>query len=306
MDEIKIKAPATVANVSCAFDIMGFAVDGSGDTMLFRKTEKPGVTIKMKGKYNLPEEPEKNVAGVVALAMLEKEKPAFGVYIEIEKGVLPGSGMGSSGASAAGTAYGINKLLGDIFSKTELVKFAMIGEKLASGTAHPDNVAPAIYGGFTLVRSTSPLDIIPLHTPGNLAVSIIHPEIEVKTQNARNILKKSILLKDAVVQWGNIAGLVSGLFKEDYGLIARSMTDGIVEPVRSMLIPLFDDVKKAALEAGALGCSISGSGPSIFALSKGMKTAENVSKAMGAVYENTDVPYEVYTSGINLTGIKTV
>ncbi len=304
MDEVKIFSPATVANVSCAFDIMGFAAGGAGDVMYFKKTAKPGLKISVKGKYPLPEEPEKNVAGVVALAMMEKAKPPFGIYMEMEKGVLPGSGMGSSGASAAGAAYGVNILLGEPFNKTELVAFAMLGEALASGTAHPDNVAPAIFGGFTLVRSSQPLDIVPLHTPSELAVSIIHPEIEVKTQNARNILKKSVLLKDAVIQWGNIAGLVSGLFLEDYGLISRSMQDNIVEPVRSMLIPLFDEVKKAAMDAGALGCSISGSGPSIFALSKGITTAEAVSEAMAAVYAATDVPFDIYTSGINMKGVE--
>jgi homoserine kinase len=306
MDEVKIFSPATVANVSCAFDILGFAAGGAGDVMFFKKTKKPGITLKVKGKYKLSEDPEKNVAGVVALAMMEQANPGFGIYMEMEKGVLPGSGMGSSGASAAGAAYGVNKLLGEPFDQTELVRFAMLGEALASGTAHPDNVAPAIFGGFTLVRSADPLDVIPIHTPRDLAVSIIHPEIEVKTQNARNILKKSILLKDAVVQWGNIAGLMAGLFKEDYELIARSMHDGIVEPVRSMLIPLFDEVKAAAMAAGALGCSISGSGPSIFALSKGMETAGKVSEAMGAVYARTDVPFELYTSGINKKGVEEI
>jgi len=306
MDSLNIISPATVANVGCAFDIMGFAIAGSGDRMHFEKTGEKGVTIKVKGKYKLPEEPEKNVAGVVALAMIEEVKPGFGIYIEMEKGVLPGSGMGSSGASAAGAAFGVNKLLGSPFNNEELVKFAMLGEALASGTPHPDNVAPALYGGFTLIRSSNPLDIIPLPTPDNLFVSIIHPEIEVKTQNARNILKKSILLKDAVVQWGNVAGLVSGLFLNDYELIGRSLQDNIIEPVRSMLIPLFDEVKNAALSTGALGCSISGSGPSIFALSEGKKTAEKVSEAMTDVYSKTDVNFGIYTSGINAKGVEII
>jgi len=304
MDKLTIFSPATVANVSCAFDVMGFAVDGAGDMMSFEKFTGKGVKIHMKGNSELPEEPEHNVAGVVALAMLKTQSPGFGILIEIEKGIRPGSGMGSSGASAAGTAFGMNKLLGEPFDKKELVKFAMLGEALASGTPHPDNVTPAIYGGFTLIRSVNPLDIIPLNIPRELVASIIHPDIEVKTQNARNVLKKSITLKDAVIQWGNIAALVSGLYSEDYDLIARSMNDAIVEPVRSMLIPLFDKVKEAALENGALGCSISGSGPSVFALSKGMETAQKVSKAMAKVYESTDIPVDDYTSGINKEGIK--
>ncbi len=304
MNELTIFSPATVANVSCAFDIMGFAVEQTGDRMTFRKTVEKGIRIVMKNYRELPSEPEKNVAGVVALAMIEKRQPDFGIVIEMEKGILPGSGIGSSGASAGGAAFGVNKLLDEPFGKTELVQFAMLGEALASGVAHADNVAPNLFGGFTLVRSTRPLDVIPLHTPERLSVSLIHPLIEVKTKNARNILKKSLLLKDAVIQWGNVAGLVSGLFMEDFDLIARSMNDGIVEPVRSMLIPMFDELKQAALDTGALGCSISGSGPSVFALSAGLVTAGKVTEAMRKIYAGKDVPFETFTSGINKQGCR--
>ncbi len=304
MNELTIFSPATVANVSCAFDIMGFAVEQAGDRMTFRKTVKKGIRIVMKNYRELPSEPEKNVAGVVALAMIEKRQPDFGIVIEMEKGILPGSGIGSSGASAGGAAFGVNKLLDEPFGKTELVQFAMLGEALASGVAHADNVAPNLFGGFTLVRSTRPLDVIPLHTPERLSVSLIHPLIEVKTKNARNILKKSLLLKDAVIQWGNVAGLVSGLFMEDFDLIARSMNDGIVEPVRSMLIPMFDELKQAALDTGALGCSISGSGPSVFALSSDLVTAGEVTEAMRKIYAGKDVPFETFTSGINKQGCR--
>ncbi len=303
MEKITIFSPATVANVSCAFDIMGFAVEEAGDRMTFHKIPEKGIRLIMKNYRELPSVPEKNVAGVVALAMIEKRQPDFGILIEIEKGIFPGSGMGSSGASAGGAAFGVNQLLGNPFTNTELVQFAMLGEALASGVAHADNVAPNLFGGFTLVRSTNPLDVIALPVPRKLSVSLIHPLIEVKTKNARNILKKSLLLKDAVTQWGNVAGLVSGLFMEDYGLIARSMQDGIVEPVRSMLIPMFDKLKQAVLNAGALGCSISGSGPSVFALSEGMETAAVVTKAMEKVYAGKDVPYEMFTSAINKQGV---
>ncbi len=304
MKEITIFSPATVANVSCAFDVMGFAVEQAGDRMTFRRTAEKGVHIEMRNYRELPSEPEKNVAGVVALAMLERRKPDFGILIEMEKGILPGSGMGSSGASAGGAAFGVNKLLDKPFGKIELVQFAMLGEALASGVAHADNVAPNLFGGFTLVRSTNPLDVIHLHTPDNLSVSLIHPLIEVKTKNARNILKKSLLLKDAVTQWGNVAGLVAGLFTEDYNLIARSMQDGIVEPVRSMLIPMFGELKRAALSAGALGCSISGSGPSVFALSADLATAGKVTEAMRKIYAGKDVPFETFTSGIGKQGCR--
>ncbi len=303
---IKIFTPATVANVSCAFDVLGFALDNVGDEMTFKKTDNKGVQIKMLGNSNLPTEPEKNVAGVVAIEMLKKTNADFGVIIEIDKRIKPGSGIGSSAASSAGAAYGVNNLLGDIFNKLELVQFAMLGEKLASGVAHADNVAPAIFGGFALVHSYSPLDIIKINSPEKLFCTVIHPKIEVKTENARKILKKDVLLKDAVEQWGNVAGLISGLHSQDYELIGRSLQDKIVEPVRSVLIPLFYKVKQAFLEAGALGGGISGSGPSIFTLSKGQETAEKVAEAMKKVYSQTDIEFDIHVSGINSVGIKEI
>lgn len=306
MNSITIFSPATVANVSCAFDVMGFAVENAGDRMIFRKTNEKGVRLRMKNFKKLPTDPEKNVAGVVALAMLKKIRPDFGIAIEMEKGILPGSGMGSSGASAGGAAFGINSLLDNPFSQNELIEFAMLGEALASGVAHADNVAPNLLGGFALVRSTHPLDVIALPVPHGLSVSLIHPLIEVKTQNARNILKKSILLKDAVTQWGNVAALTAGLFTGDFGLISRAMHDEIVEPVRSMLIPKFDALKQAALDAGALGCSISGSGPSVFALSADKKTAKKVTRALRHIYSGIDVPFETFTSGIAASGCRIV
>jgi len=306
MDEIKIFSPATVANVSCAFDILGFALDEVGDQMIFRKTREKGLKIEMKDSMNLPTDPLQNVAGVVGLAMLEKADPDFGILMEITKGIKPGSGIGSSAASAAGAAFGINKILNEVFSINELVEFAMIGEALASGVSHADNVAPALYGGFTLIRSLHPLDIIPLSAPKNLYVSILHPLIEVKTKNARRILKHSVSLKDAVVQWANIAGLISGLLLEDYDLIGRSMVDTIVEPVRSILIPLFDELKKAALDAGALGSGISGSGPSVFALSKDYDKANQIAEAMKGVYQNSGIDFEIHVSGINNQGMRII
>ncbi len=303
MDKIKIFSPATVANVSCAFDVLGFAMDNVGDEMSFRKTSEKGLKIKMNDQTNLPEDPQENVAGVVGLAMLEQVMPDFGVEIEIKKGIKPGSGIGSSAASAAGAAFGMNKLLGDIFDLKTLVEFSMIGESLASGVAHADNVAPAIYGGFTLIRSLDPLDIVSIPAPPDLYVSVIHPLIEVKTKNARRLLKHSVTLRDAVLQWGNIAGLISGLFLEDYALIGRSLKDVIVEPVRSILIPLFDDLKIAAADAGALGSGISGSGPSVFALSKGHEKAIAVARAMQGVYRDSGIDFDIHVSAVNTKGI---
>ena len=305
-DEITLFSPATVANVACAFDIMGFAVENAGDTMTFRRIPEKEVRLVMHNFPELPADPQKNVAGVVALALLKEIQPAGGVLIEMKKGILPGSGMGSSGASAGGAAFGINVLFGKPFSESQLVQFAMLGEALASGVPHADNVAPNIFGGFTLVRSADPLDVVQLPVPENLFVSLLHPLIEVKTKNARDILRKSVQLKQAVQQWGNVAGLVAGLFQGDMALIGRSLHDGIVEPVRSLLIPRFDRIKQAALEAGALGCSISGSGPTVFALSDGRKTAEKVTEAMQQVLRPTGVPYETFTSPIARQGCRTL
>jgi len=303
-EEIKIFAPATIANVSCGFDVLGFALDNVGDEMTIKKVAKKGVKITKIIGQNLPLETHKNVAGVAALALLAETESEFGFEIEIDKRIKPGSGIGSSAASSAGTVWAINKLLGDPFNSTDLVRFAMEGERLATGVAHADNVAPALFGGFTLVRSYNPLDIISIHTPSELYATVIHPQIEVKTSDAREILKTNIPLKDAIKQWGNVGGLISGLYTEDYKLIGRSLEDFIIEPIRSILIPAFDAVKQQSLNAGALGCGISGSGPSIFALSKGKETAKNVAEAMKSVYENVGIEYDIHISKINKQGIK--
>ena len=306
MEEIKLFAPATIANVSCGFDVLGLCLDNVGDEMIIRKTNIKSVTITKIIGQDLPLETEKNVAGVAVLALLDKVETEFGFEIEIYKNIKPGSGIGSSAASSAGAVFGVNKLLGEPFTLKELVPFAMEGEKLASGTAHADNVAPAILGGFTLVRSYSPLDIIKIDAPKELYATVIHPQIEVKTADARSVLKQTVSLQQTVTQLGNLGGLICGLHTDDYELIGRSLHDEIVEPYRSILIPEFENAKKAALEAGALGSGISGSGPSIFALSKGKDTAEKVGEAMASVYKNIEVDFDVHISKINANGIKVV
>ncbi len=303
-DSIKIFCPATIANISCGFDVLGLALSAIGDEMVIKKVPTPGLTITKISGLNLPKEIHKNVAGVAGLAFMEASEYKGGFEIEIYKKIKAGSGIGSSAASAAGAVWGMNYLLNAPFSLHQLVQFAMAGEKLASGVAHADNVAPAIYGGFTLVRSTEPLDVIPIHVPKELYASIIHPHIEIKTSDSRKILKTSISLADGIKQWGNVGALVAGLYQEDYDLISRSLVDHIVEPIRSILIPGFDEVKHAALSAGALGCGISGSGPSIFALSKGLKTAQKVTQAMSKVFEHMDLSYDPYVSEINTKGIQ--
>ncbi|MTI32641.1 homoserine kinase [Cytophagales bacterium RKSG123] len=307
MKKVRIFAPATVANVSCGFDILGFPLSNVGDEMVIRKREEKGVRItKIEGAEGLPLEAEKNVSGVVALKMLEKLGIDQGVEIEIYKGIKAGSGIGSSAASSAGVAYGINQLFAEPFSTQQLVEFAMEGERLASGVAHADNVAPAISGGFTLVRSYHPLDVIAIPSPDDLYCTVIHPQIEVRTADSRNILKEKVPLKDAVQQWGNVAGLVAGLIKNDYDLIGRSLEDVIIEPIRSILIPGFDKVKKLSVEAGALGCGISGSGPSIFALSRGKETATRIKEAMNQAYKELGIDFELHLSKICASGVRTL
>jgi homoserine kinase len=304
MNEIKIFCPATLANLSCGFDVLGLCLDNVGDEMLIRKSDQKGVRITKLVGADLPLETEKNVAGVAALAMLEALQSDAGFDIEIYKNIKAGSGIGSSAASSAGAVFGINELLGKPFKIKDLVPFAMQGEKLACGNAHADNVAPALLGGFTLVRSYSPLDIIKIESPSELYATVVHPQIELKTSDARSVLKQTVSLKSAIMQWGNVGGLIAGLYTKDYDLIGRSLHDEIVEPLRSVLIPGFDLVKQTALENGALGSGISGSGPSIFALSKGESTAKQIAKAMSAVYDKMNLSYEIHVSKVNPDGIR--
>ncbi|WP_291961694.1 homoserine kinase [Maribacter sp.] len=304
--EIKVFCPATVANVSCGFDVLGVALDSVGDEMLVRKVPQKGIKITKLTGQDLPKETLNNVAGVAGNAFLLASDYDGGFEIEIDKRIKPGSGIGSSAASSAGAVWAMNQLLGNPFGKTELVKFAMEGERLASDVAHADNVAPALFGGFTLVRSYSPLDIIAIPAPTELYVTVIHPQIEIKTSDSRKILKTTISMETGIKQWGNVGGLVAGLFKQDYELIGRSLEDHIVEPIRSILIPGFDEVKKVSLDAGALGSGISGSGPSIFAFSKGNDTAIKVGNAMKTVYDKIGIAYEIHISKINMEGVKLI
>ena len=314
---IKIKAPATVANMVCGFDILGFAVNSPYDKMemrwMTRAENEPSITIINIDNYNLPTDPEKNVAGAALLAFLEEyeekqnssSSSKIKFEVKINKLIKPGSGVGSSAASSAGAVVGANYLVGNIFSKDDLVRFAMNGEKLASGVKHADNIAPCIFGGVTLVRSIFPLEIIALPSP-SLHVTIVHPQIEVRTSDARSILRQQVLLKDAIKQWGNIAGLVAGLMKSDYDLIGRSLEDVIIEPVRSILIPGFDALKLACKQVGALGGGISGSGPSIFMLSKTKEIAIAVEKEMKQLYDGIGLPHHTYVTSINQTGVEII
>jgi homoserine kinase len=305
MKTITVHSPATVANIVCGFDILGMALANPYDKLEMRMTDEPGIRIVNKDAYNLPVEPEKNVFGGALMAMLKEIDEPVGFEIESTKLIMPGSGIGSSAASAAAAVVGANHLLNNRFSKTDLVRFATYGEQVASGARHADNIAPCIYGGITLIRSNDPIDIIPLQSPP-LYVTVIHPQIEVKTSDARQILKKQILLKDAITQWANIAGLVTGFIHGDYDLISRSLHDVLIEPVRSILIPGFHEMKSKSMEAGALGGGISGSGPSVFMLSKNLATAQLVETAMRETYNKIGVEFHVYVTTVSAEGAKVV
>jgi homoserine kinase len=295
-----------VANVSCGFDVLGFCLEPVGDEMIIRKTKTPGVKISKILGQNLPLEVKKNVAGVAAEAMLSENPSTFGFEIEIHKNIKAGSGIGSSAASAAGAVFGINELMGKPLSAHDLIQYAMEGECLASGSPHADNVAPVLLGGFTLVRSIKPVDVIKLPCPSELKAIVLHPKIELKTMHAREILKNNVSLNKAIAQWGNLGAFISALYTEDYDLMSRSLIDEIVEPMRSLLIPEFENMKKAVMEAGALGFGISGSGPSVFALAKGIQDTNTIADAMISKINQVGIDFEVHKSSISEQGIKII
>lgn len=299
-------APATVANVGCGFDVLGFAIHGLGDFVTAEYSNKPGLRItSITGdEGRLPTEARSNTAGLAALSLLEAAGfgEETGINLQIEKKMPLGSGLGSSAASSVAAVVAVNALIGNPFTRDELLPFSVAGEMAASGSAHADNVAAALFGGFILVKEHLPPDVISLHTPSELYCTIIHPHIEIQTKNSRKILKKQVLLEKAVKQWGNVGSLIVGLYTNNYELIGQSVHDEIVEPVRSVLIPGFQEMKKAALGKGALGCSISGSGPSLFALSKSHEHASEIGTKMGEVLDKIDLEYDVHLSEINRDG----
>ncbi len=304
MDSIKVFAPATVANVACGFDIFGFAVSNPGDEIQLTKNNTNTLKIVeiIGDGGRLPRETEKNTSSIAIQKYLEHIGSNQGFDIVLTKKMPLGSGMGSSAASAVAGVFAANEIMGKILPQKDLLPFAMEGERIACGSAHADNVGPSLMGGFVVIRSYEPLDIIKLKTPEELYATIVHPQVEVNTKDARNILRREVSLKNTITQMGNVAGLVAGLMTPDYDLISRSLVDVIIEPVRAILIPQFDIVKNAALENGALGCSISGSGPAMFALSKDEATAQKVGAAMQNGFKMVGIGSECYVSKINQTG----
>jgi len=306
MKSVKALAPATVANVSCGFDIFGFAVEAPADEVIITLTEKPGIVIKQitGDDGRLPLDASRNTSGVAVQEFLNTVEGKVGAEIILHKKLPLGSGMGSSAASSAAALVAINHLFDNPFSREQMLPFAMEAERIACGSAHADNVAPALLGGFVLIRSYAPLDVTKIPTPAGLYCTLVHPHIELKTEDSRRVLKSSIQMKDAITQWGNIAGLVVGMMKPDYGLITRSLQDVIAEPIRSVLIPGFDDIKLTALENGALGSGISGSGPTIFCLSTDKATAENVGAKIQERFVDMKLKSDIFVSRINHTGAR--
>lgn len=304
-NQVHVFAPATVANMVCGFDVLGFALDEPGDEVRMKLVADRGVRlVSVTGdEGRLPREASKNTVSASVMAYLRHiGRMDIGVEIELYKHMPIGSGLGSSSASTVAGLFAINTLLGHPLSKGELLPFAVQGEELACGHGHADNVAPALLGGITLIRGYDPLDVIKLPAPPSLFASVVFPHVDVPTRDARQMVRANVSLRDAVTQWGNIGGLVAGLYSNDYDLIGRSMHDGIIEPTRAILIPEFYEMRRLALASGALGFGISGSGPSVFAFAKSKGTAGQITDALQALLRGQGVDSYGYVSAINTTG----
>lgn len=302
-------APATVSNVACGFDVLGFALDTPGDVVIAEASTDPGVEIaEVEGDGGrLSREPERNTAGAAALALLRRLGAARGIRLRVHKGVPLASGVGSSGASAVAAVVAVNELLGRPAPVGVLLECAMHGEIAGCGAAHPDNVAPSLYGGFVLARTSSPPDVIRLPVPEGLSCAVLHPHLEVPTGTARALLGDTVPLRAAVQQWGNVGALVAGLFLNDLALVARTLEDHVAEPKRAHLVPGFDKVKSAARAAGAMGSSLSGAGPSIFALCASADSAALVGDAMLAEFQQaTGLEADLWVSAVGTRGARIV
>lgn len=309
MNSVTAFAPATVSNVACGFDVLGFALDEPGDRVTATFTDRPGVSIEdIEGDGGrLPREAARNTAGVAVDALLRLVGEARGVALRIRKGLPLSSGLGGSAASAAAAVVAVNALCGGTVPTRRLLECALAGEKLGAGSAHGDNVAPALCGGFVLVRSMAPPDIVTLPVPAGLTAVVVHPDLAIETAKARALLGTQVALSDAVKQWANLGAFVHALHTSDFELLARTLEDHIAEPKRAPLVPGLAAIKRAAIDAGALGSSLSGSGPSLFALCRGDETASRVADAMtAAVQTHIGGETQVYISRITGKGARVV
>ncbi len=281
-------APGSIGNVGCGFDVLGLALEGVGDEVVAKRVEATGVRIEsITGDGGrLPTMTDRNTAGAAAVAVLESVGTEVGVELEVRKGLPLAAGMGGSAASAVAAAVAVDGLLGAGLSPEDLLRCALVGEAVASGAGHPDNAAPSLLGGMVLTPTWKPVRLIPLELPEDLYSVHVHPHLEVETAGARELLGTTVSLESAVTQWGNTAALVAGLFREDWELISLSVEDQIAEPLRASAVPGFREVKEAALNAGALAASLSGSGPSLFALCRGRERAESAGVAMVQAFDS--------------------
>lgn len=304
---IKAFGPASIGNLAVGFDILGLCLEHPGDEVILRKSTQPGlrITTITGHKGRLPYEVEKNTAGRAVQSLLEAiGRPDEPLEIEVHKKLPLGSGLGSSAASAVAAVVATNELLRLGMSKRELLPYAVAGEEVASKSRHADNVAPSLMGGIVLCVNHETLDVQRLYTPRGLYVAVVHPNIEILTSEARAILSKEVQLSQMIQQTANLGGLLMGLTNSDFGLIGRSLRDVVIEPQRSRLIPGFEEVQAAAMHEGALGCSISGAGPSVFALFSGSHDAERAAAAMQAAWKRHKIESTIYLSGVNMEGAK--
>ncbi len=300
-ESIRIKGNASVANVSCGFDCIGYAISVPGDLITLTKKNTPGIDITMSGfgSDSISCDPKNNTGGKAIISLLEALTNDQGFHLHIEKGIPPGSGVGSSAASAVAAIVGVNELLNNPLTLNELLVHGLAGEAVSAGVEHADNVVPALLGGIILIRSNNPLDILELHVPDSLFSTIVLPDLVVNTQDARNILPKNVPLKTAIAQAGNLAGFSLALQNEDFDLLGRSMVDHFAEPHRAKLIPGYKAVRNAALDAEAIGCGIAGSGPAVFALSDSLEKAEKIGLAMVNTFKNSGLASQSYCSSIH-------
>jgi homoserine kinase len=302
--EVKVFAPATVSNVGPGFDLLGFALESPGDEVIIRRNGMGILRLIDNSGSNLPLDLEKNIAAISAKALLEDQNITEGFDIEFVKKIKPGSGIGSSAASCAATVVGINELIGANLSSAALIPYAMEGEEAASGSYHADNIAPALLGGFTLIRGYDPLDIKHIPYPNDLVCALVHPDLEFITRDGRNMLPREVSMKTAIAQAGNLAGLIAGLTTNDYGIISRSITDLFAEPYRTKQLPAFEELRKKTMDMGALGSGLSGSGPSVFALCRSMEIANQVAKTMQEHFSQNKINSIIYVSRVSEAGCR--
>lgn len=305
---IRIYAPATVANLGPGFDIMGMAIEGAGDIVRMGIAPGDSLSIRNESGSALPDDVEKNVITPAVRAMLGAWGGSLAVEVTILKKIRPGSGIGSSSASSAAAVVGLNELLGKPFDERQLITFAMEGERLVSGgTAHADNAGPAVAGGIVLIRGYDPLDYIRIPVPGQLCAAVIHPHITVNTLESRAVMRKEIPLRDAVTQWGNVGGLVAGLLASDMGLVGRSLKDVVAEPYRKHFIPGYDELKAALASIDSvLGSNIAGSGPSVFALCDGPEAAAKAGEVMTGHFKNLGIEADLYAGPVSGRGARVI